>query len=66
MVMFFGRNQHHITKWQSCLKPIMNSEAARESHSYNLKSRKNNKSVRWPDIPIEASTGVKFKLPDEL
>ena len=49
----FQRNQHHITKWQSCLKPSMNSETTPESHSYNLRSRKNNKSVKWPDIPVE-------------
>ena len=49
----FQRNQHHITKWQSCLKPSMNSEATPESHSYNLRSRKINKSVKWPDIPVE-------------
>ena len=39
----FQRNKHHITKWQICLKPSMNSETTPESHSYNLRSRKNNK-----------------------
>ena len=62
----FQRNQHHITKQQSCLKPNMNSEAVSESHSYNLRPRKNVKHMQWPDIPIEASTGVDFELPDEL
>ena len=31
---------------QSCLKPSMNYETTPESHSYNLRSRKNNKSVK--------------------
>ena len=46
----FCRNEHHIRKRQSCLKPSMNSEVIPESHSYNLRLRKNTKSVRWPDI----------------
>ena len=63
----FQRNQHHITKWQSCLKPSMNSEVVPESHSYNLRSRKNNKSVKWPDIPAEGTKGtVDFELPSDF
>ena len=63
----FQRNQHHITKWQSCLKPSMNSEAAPESHSYNLRSRKNNRTVKWPDIPAEGTKGtVDFELPSDF
>ena len=63
----FQRNQHHITKWQSCLKPSMNSEAAPESHSYNLRSRKINKSVKLPDTPAEGTKGtVDFELPSDF
>ena len=32
----FCRNEHHIMKIQSCLKPSMNAEVTPESHSYNL------------------------------
>ena len=63
----FQRNQHHIPKWKSCLKPSMNSEAALESHSYNLRSRKINKSVKWPDTPVEGTKGtVDFQLPSDF
>ena len=65
----FCRNQHHIMKRQSCLKPSMNSEAAPESQSrsYNLRSRKTNKSVKWPDTPIEGTQGtVDFELPSDF
>ena len=63
----FQRNQHHITKWQSCLKPSINSDATPESHSYNLRSRKNNNSVKWPDIPAEGTKGtVNFELPSDF
>ena len=63
----FQRNQHHITKWQSCLKSSMNSEAAPEPHSYNLRSRKNNKSAKWADIPAKGTKGtVDFKLSSDF
>ena len=62
----FCRNEHHITKQQSCLKPSINVEAAPGSHSYNLRSRKNSKGVKWPDLPIEGSQGMDFKLPVNL
>ena len=62
----FRRNQHHTTRRLSCLKPRATSEAIQDVKSYNLKPRKNLKCVQWPDIPAEASTGVDFKLPDEL
>ena len=63
----FQRNQHHITKRQSCLKPSMNSEATSESHSYNLRSRKINNSVKWPDIPAEGTQGtIDFELPSNF
>ena len=64
----FHRNEHHIMKRQSCLKPSINSEVAPESHSYNLRSRKIRKSVvKWPDIPAEGSQGtVDFELPSDL
>ena len=63
----FRRNQHHITKRQSCLKPSMNSEATPESHSYNLRSRKISKSVKWPDIPAEGTQGtMDFELPSDF
>ena len=54
-------------KRQGCLKPSANSEATPESHSYNLRSRKNNKSVKWPDTPVEGTKGtVDFKLPSDF
>ena len=63
----FCRNEHHITKRQSCLKPSMNFEVIPESQSYNLRPRKNNKGVRWPDIPIEGTQGtVDFELPSDF
>ena len=62
----FHRNQHHITKWQSCLKPSINADAAPGSHSYNLRSRKNSKGVKWSNLPIEGSQGMDFKLPVNL
>ena len=46
----FHKNEHHIMKRQSCLKPSMNAEVTPESHSYNLRSRKISKNVKWPDI----------------
>ena len=51
----FCRNEHHIMKRQSCLKPSMNSEVTPESHSYNLRPRKSVKCVKWPDVPAEGS-----------
>ena len=63
----FHRNEHHIVKRQSCLKPSMNSEVTPESHSYNLRSRKISKIVKWPDIPIEGTQGtVDFELPSDF
>ena len=63
----FQRNQHHIMKWQSCLKPNMNSEAIPEFHSYNLRPRKNNKSVKWPDVPAEGTKGtVDFEIAQQF
>ena len=53
----FHRNQHHITKWQSCLKPSINSEVTSESHSYNLRPRKSVKHVQWPNYPTEVKQG---------
>ena len=62
----FHRNEHHIMKRQSCLKPSMDSEVTPESHSYNLRSRKIRKSVKWPDTPIEGTQGiVDFELPSD-
>ena len=63
----FYRNQHHIIKWQSCLKPSINAKAAPGSHSYNLRPRKNVKSVKWPDFPIVSKQGTTdFDLPNDL
>ena len=63
----FCRNEHHIMKRKSCPKPSMNSEVTPESHSYNLRSRKISKSVKWPNIPAEGSQRtVDFELPSDL
>ena len=62
----FHRNQHHITKRQGCLKPSADSQADSDSHSYNLRPRKNSKHVKWPDWPIEGSQGMDFKLPSDF
>ena len=51
----FRRNEHHITKRQGCLKPSTDFQADPDSHSYNLRSRKNSKHVKWPDLPVEGS-----------
>ena len=63
----FHRNQHHITKWQGCLKPIADSQADSDSQSYNLRQRKSVKSVKWPDFPIVSKQGTTdFDLPNDL
>ena len=58
----FHRNEHHITKRQGCLKSSTDFQADPDSHSYNLRSRKNCKLVKWPDLPIEGSQGIDFEL----
>ena len=62
----FCRNEHHITKRQSCLKPSRDFQADPDSHSYNLRPRKNSKCVKWPDLPVEGSQGMDFKLPSDF
>ena len=63
----FHRNEHHITKRQGCLKPSTDFQADPDSHSYNLRPRKNVKSVKWPDFPIVSKQGTTdFDLPNDL
>ena len=64
----FQRNQHHITRRLSCLKPRATSEAVDSVpvKSYNLRPRKFSKHVQRPDIPAKAAEGSDFELPDEL
>ena len=54
----FHRNQHHITKRQGCLKPNADSQADSDSHSYNLRPRKNSKHGKWLNLPVEGSQGM--------
>ena len=62
----FCRNEHHITKRQGFLKPSTDFQADPDSHSYNLRSRKNSKHVKWPNLPIEGSQAMDFKLPSNF
>ena len=48
-----------------CLKPRGSSEAVQDVESYNLRSRKSLKHVKWPDVPAEATQEITdFDLPD--
>ena len=62
----FCRNEHHITKRQGCLKPSTDFLTDPDSHSYNLRPRKNSKHVKWPDLPVEGSQRMDFKLPSDF
>ena len=60
----FQRNEHYITRRLSCLKPRATGEAVQTSNSYNLRSRRISKSVKWLDLPTEGTQGtMDFELP---
>ena len=56
----FHRNEHHLTRRLSCLKPRATSEAGETSHSYNLWPKKAVKHVQWPDYPAEVKQGETY------
>ena len=56
----FQRNQHHLTRRLSCLKPRVSEagDTSPKTKSYHLRPRKDTKHVQWSDIPAEAKQGT--------
>ena len=64
--IFHAEMNTTLQKGKVALSPVQISQADPDSHSYNLRPRKNSKCVKWPNLPVEGSQEMDFELPNDF